>query len=77
MKVIRDPQWNGLFMIPIFQQYGIKRCNVDGCENKPSTVITGCPTNDGDTCDFALCEHHYLESKESGTINYKLTFDQA
>ncbi len=74
MKVIRDEQWNGLGMIPLLQANGIKRCNVSGCANKPTTVITEAVDADGDRVDFALCEEHYQECK-AGEIKLHLEFD--
>jgi hypothetical protein len=72
MNVIRDEEMNGLMMIPLFQQWGIHRCNVRNCKEKPSTIITEitieCPV-------FALCEKHYNECKESGKISCTLDFD--
>ena len=76
MQVIRDEQFNGLMMIPIFNQYNITRCNVDSCMNKPSTVVKDCINDEWESCDFALCEFHYQESKSKGRIEYKLTFSK-
>lgn len=75
MKVIRDEQFFGMAMIPLFQQHGIKRCNVSKCELKPSTIVTDCVNSDGESIDFALCEAHYQECKTKGSINYTLDFD--
>jgi hypothetical protein len=77
MKIIRDNQLNGLLMIPLFQQYNISRCNVDGCKEKPSTIITDCVDENGDTLDFSLCETHFQEAKVKGRIDYHLTFEQS
>jgi hypothetical protein len=77
MTIIRDEQLNGLMMIPAFQKFNITRCNVSGCTQKPSTIIKDCVADNGDAVDFALCEHHYKESKEKGRIEYRLDFDTA
>jgi predicted branched-subunit amino acid permease len=69
MNIIRDEEMCGIMMIPLFQQYGIKRCNVRDCKEKHTTIITGLTDN-----SFALCEKHYQESKASGKINYTLDF---
>jgi hypothetical protein len=77
MKIIRDNQLNGLLMISLFQQHNISRCNVDECNQKPSTIITDCVADNGDTLDFALCEFHFMEAKVKGRIDYHLTFEQS
>jgi hypothetical protein len=74
MKIIRDEVMTGILMIPLFQQYGIKRCNVKDCKEKPSTIVTECVDSAGYRLDFALCEVHYQECKQSGKIDYSLEF---
>ncbi len=65
-----------IMMLPLFTMNGIKRCNVSGCTENPTTMIADCKSDDGSaTVDFSLCEHHYQESKAKGQINYKLDFD--
>lgn len=75
MRVIRDPVFGMVTMIPLFVQHNIKRCNVSGCANKPSTIVIEAVDNDGDRLDFALCEVHYKECESSGKIDYKLDFE--
>ena len=72
MKVIRDEDLGGLFMIPLFHQWGIKRCNVSGCTTKPTTIITGIPETEG---PFGLCEEHHQEVKTKGELDFMLDFD--
>jgi len=55
MKIIRDNEFFGLAMIPLLVDWGIRRCNYEGCRNKPNTIITeveGTPI-------FGLCEEHF------------------
>jgi len=71
MKVIRDEELFGLAMIPLFTQWGIRRCNVSGCTNKPTTIITEIPGVE----PFGLCEDHHGESKAKGELDFTLEFD--
>jgi len=34
MNIIRDEELGGLMMIPLFQQWNVKRCNIKGCTEK-------------------------------------------
>jgi hypothetical protein len=72
MEVIRDEEMHGLMMIPLFTQYGIHRCNVRECTEKPTSIILNiredCPI-------FALCETHFQECHTTNKINYTLDFD--
>ena len=72
MKVIRDDELFGLLMIPLFADYGIRRCNVGGCTNKPTTIITGIESV-GEA--FGLCEDHHNEAKDKGELDFMLAFD--
>ena len=70
MQVIRDEISYGLMMIPLFVQWGIRRCNQEGCTNMPNTIIAG--TEAG---TFGLCEEHYQAGNKEGGYKYKLVFD--
>ena len=72
MNIIRDEETFGLFMIPLFVDWNIRRCNVKDCTEKPTTIVTGAQEG---VPAFGLCEHHYQESKELGRFEYKLIFD--
>jgi len=72
MNIIRDEVAGGLMMIPLFLQWNVSRCNVAGCKEKQTTIITGVPN----VPTFGLCEKHYNECKESGKLNYTLNFDK-
>ena len=73
MKVIRDEECSGLFMIPLFVDWNIKRCNVTNCKAKPSTIITRAGE---DNINFALCEDHYQEGNTEGGTKFTLEFDE-
>ncbi len=72
MKIIRDEEMHGLFMIPLLVDWGIRRCNVDGCKSKPNTIITK-PRDD--ISAMGLCEDCYQLGNVPGGTNYKLVFD--
>ena len=72
MKVIRDEDGFGLFMIPLFHDWKIRRCNVKDCKEKPTTIISqlaeGAPVS-------GWCEKHYQDFKTSGEFDGTLIFD--
>lgn len=74
MHIIRDKKQDGsditsVFMIPLLVEWGIKRCNIEYCKNKPTTIIihTEVPV-------FGLCESHYQEIKATGKVKLNLEF---
>lgn len=69
MKIIRDNQLNGLLMIPLYNQYGITRCNVRDCKEKQTTIVTELTER-----PFGLCESHYEEFSTKGEIKCTLNF---
>jgi len=71
MNVIRDEELNGLGMIPLFFSWGIRRCNMKDCKNKPSTIIA----NTLSPKPFGLCEDHYQQGVKEGTMKMVLEFD--
>lgn len=78
MKIIRDDQMFGLAMIPLFVEWGIKRCNQKDCTNRPSTIVrvSGAENTTGEPLAFGLCEEHYQQSASSpGEVEYNLVFD--
>ena len=72
MKIIRDEQLLGFGMIPLFAQWGIRRCNVSGCKNVPTTIVTQLAPGVA-ACGF--CEDHYQEANKPGGAKYTLDFD--
>jgi len=69
MEIIRDEEMFGIMMIPLFQQYGINRCNIKDCKEKPTTICVH------EQANFGLCEKHYQEGKEAGTMKLQLEFN--
>ena len=69
MQIIRDEDFSGIMMIPLFTQYGINRCNIKDCKEKHITIVVH------EQATFGMCEKHFLEAKEAGEINLKLEFD--
>ena len=72
MKIIRAEEGLGIFMIPLFVDWEIRRCHVSDCTEKPSTIIGGAGK---DVPVFGLCETHYQHAKEAGKFEYTLIFD--
>ena len=68
MEIIRDEEMSGIMMIPLFQQYGINRCNTKDCTEKPSTICVH------EQATFGICEKHYLEGQKAGTMKLQLEF---
>jgi hypothetical protein len=73
MNIIRDEDSFGLFMLPLFIDWGIKRCNEKGCKDKPTTIIAG--MGDGIPV-FGLCEEHFQRcNQDDGGAMVHLEFD--
>lgn len=72
MKIIRDNELGGLMMIPLLCQWGIRRCNVKDCREKPTTIVTRI-TPDISQC--GLCEAHFQELNSPDGIEVTLIFD--
>lgn len=73
MKIIRDEEGSGIFMIPLFVDWGVKRCNVKGCTEKPTTILAdlgpGVPI-------AGMCELHFQEGKQQvGTSTFSFVWD--
>lgn len=71
MNIIRDDEMGGLMMIPLFYQWRINRCNVKGCHEKPTTIISGLIAT-----NFGLCEKHYVECKKKEKTEFDLDFNE-
>ena len=72
MKIIRDEEGLGLFMIPLFSQWGIKRCHVEGCKNLPTTILA----NPGaGIAALGMCEEHFQKGREAGEMEYTFVLD--
>ena len=72
MKIIRDEEMGGLMMIPLFMDWGIRRCNVKGCASKPTTIISQLAPK---APASGWCEAHYQEFKDTGKFEGTLVFD--
>ncbi len=70
MKIIRDEDGFGLFMIPLFMDWQVRRCNVKDCTTKPTTIITQL---DDDVPMVGMCEEHFQEGNQPGGA--KLSFE--
>lgn len=71
MKIIRDEEMGGLFMIPLLVDWKIKRCNVADCTNKPNTIIT----QSEDIPIYGLCEKHFQMANTPGGAMLNLEWD--
>ena len=71
MNIIRDEECGGIFMIPLWSQWGVRRCNQAGCREVPNTIIT----NSGAGRVFGLCEKHFQQGNVPGGTKYSLEFD--
>jgi hypothetical protein len=69
MQIIRDNELGRIMMIPLFQRYGITRCNVKGCKEEHTTICIH------PEATFGLCEKHYKEGEQSGTLTLELEFN--
>jgi len=72
MKIIRDEELFGLDMIPLFVEWGVKRCNVAGCRAKPTTIVQGLA---GGIPLAGFCEEHFQQANVPGGTKFKLEFD--
>lgn len=71
MNVIRDEEMGGIMMFPIFCDWKIRRCNLKGCRNKPTSIITGTPS----PRPFGMCEEHYQKGVKAGKVSLIIEFD--
>jgi len=71
-KFIRDDKAFGLAMIPLFCTWNIHRCNVDGCREKPTTIVS----DDDLELAFGLCERHFQQTKPLAGVEFELVFDE-
>jgi len=71
MNIIRDNELGGLAMIPLLFDWGVRRCNVKGCTERPNTIVTGMV--EGAAVGF--CETHYQQGNKPDGTNFTLVFD--
>ncbi len=72
MRIIRDEEGMGIFMIPLLVDWGIKRCNVVGCRNKPNTIISQLGE---DIPVSGFCEEHFQEGNVPDGTTLTLEWD--
>ena len=72
MKIIRDEEGLGLFMIPLFVDWGVRRCNIEGCTSKPTTIITQL---EPDVPIVGMCEKHYQEGHQPNGTTFSFEWD--
>lgn len=72
MQIIRDEECFGIMMIPLFCDWNVRRCNVSGCMNVPTIIVTqladGVPVS-------GFCEEHYQQARQEGGTTFRMTFD--
>lgn len=72
MKIIRDEELSGIMMIPLMVEWGVKRCNVDGCKEKPNTIVLELHPK---VPIAGFCEKHFQEANVPGGADMRLIFD--
>lgn len=76
MKIIRDKEMGAITMLPLLTQWGINRCNLKDCTNKPSTIICGHKINSSKTAPtYGMCEDHWNEYKNTSGKRISLEWD--
>ena len=73
VHIIRDNDGFGLFMIPLFVEWGVKRCNVEGCRERPTTIIR--QDHEGERVQYGLCEAHFQQVNKPGGTRFTLVWD--
>jgi hypothetical protein len=73
MNIIRDNQLGGLAMIPLFCDWGVRRCNVEDCTQQPTTIITGVAP---DCPPIGMCEEHFQAANQGEGVTYTFVFDE-
>lgn len=72
MNIICD-QENPIMMIPLFVQWGVKRCNIKDCSEKPFSIITDASK---EAPIFGMCKKHLEEARATkGNYHLSLEFD--
>ena len=72
MNIIRDEELSGLGMIPLLVDWHVRRCNVKGCTEKPTTILAGLGK---DVPPAGMCEKHYQEGKAKADRGEDTTFE--
>ncbi len=72
MKIIRDQTGLGFYMIPLFVDWKVRRCNIEHCLTKPTTIITGLHE---DLPIVGVCEEHYQELNQPNGATFIWVLD--
>ena len=72
MKIIRDPETAGVFTMALCIDWGVRRCNVRGCRERPTTIITGVSE---EVPTLGLCEPHFEEGDTPDGLKGTFDFD--
>ena len=77
MKIIRDTEFYSMSMVALLIEWQIFRCNVQGCRNRPTTIIrlTATESPEGEPTLLGMCEEHYQEFSKAGRIKCRMSFE--
>lgn len=73
MSIIRDPDGCHVFTQCLMMDWGIRRCNVENCTERPTTIWT-LPDNKGAA---GLCETHYQQGLDDPDTTFHLILDNS
>jgi hypothetical protein len=72
-KIIRDESIGGdIVTMALCIEWGVRRCNVAGCTERPNTIIQGMSPK---APLFGLCERHFQEANRPDGARLTLVFD--
>lgn len=54
-------------MLPILIDWGVDRCNIKGCPNKPTTII-----KHDEAGVFGMCEEHFQDATGKGKLTLEI-----
>lgn len=73
MSIIRDEQQLSLWATALCIDWGVLRCNVVGCRERPNTIVTdGIPGK----LRIGLCEAHYQQVIVPGGTTFDFEWDK-
>ena len=73
MNIIRDPEMAGIGTMALCIQWGVRRCNLRGCRERPTTIVTGISN---EVPLLGLCEPHFEQADEEGGLDGTFDFDK-
>lgn len=76
MTIIREEELGfSIYMTGLLINWGLRRCNIENCEDEPTTIIAGEDARGAPV--YALCERHWLFlSSEEGDVAVRLVWDE-